>query len=463
MSMLDTILDPDRCEFVQQPPDYLHVKCPVCLDILLPEPYLVSCCGNHFCQRCISSIGKYDPCPLCKAKHNAQFKVPDKGLTRTLNSLNIYCPNRDKSCDWAGPLETVYNHISIACPFVLVPCKYKCGSSVIRSDLEIHESQRCPQRPETCKHCHSFSAMYIQIRHHERKCTKAEISCPNECGARFLRESQSGHVETCPKVSVTCTFSYVGCKWAGTREALETHHQREWKDHISLISLHMTEVVKSQDEVISTLLTQIEKQERTIKDLALEVKGLRPLKSTTMEIESSRRQPSGASAQTKSHTMITSEVSLPFVPADKKTLSFLINGFNLRKNKNMSHYSPAFVVSSNTGYSMQLTVYLNGVEAGRGTHVSVYVNIIASHYDDWVTACTSCQAKVLVRLRSQTDKFPHHEEVITFEESSFGAVGSFMSQTGKLNGSATFIKHTALAPAYLKNDCLMFELPQVIV
>ena len=47
-------------EFIT-PPDK-SLECPVCL-LTLRDPYMISCCGNEFCQRCIERDGK--PCPLC--------------------------------------------------------------------------------------------------------------------------------------------------------------------------------------------------------------------------------------------------------------------------------------------------------------------------------------------------------------------------------------------------------------
>lgn len=221
--LLDYISDPDRCEFVEKLPDYLHIKCPVCLDILLPEPYLVSCCGNHFCKKCIGSLRRNDPCPLCKATNNAQFKVPDKGLERALNSLIIYCPNKDKSCDWKGTLGSAHHHLSTSCGFVLVPCKYKCDFSIMRRELDSHENQRCPKRPQTCKHCNTYSATYILVLQHEKTCQKAVIKCSNQCGSSFAREEQKNHFEQCPNVSIKCTFRYASCSWAGHRGKHQEH------------------------------------------------------------------------------------------------------------------------------------------------------------------------------------------------------------------------------------------------
>ena len=51
-------------EVVSDPPDELN--CSICLSVLR-DPSLTSCCGNHFCQSCISRIKSEGmPCPLCQ-------------------------------------------------------------------------------------------------------------------------------------------------------------------------------------------------------------------------------------------------------------------------------------------------------------------------------------------------------------------------------------------------------------
>ena len=39
-------------DFVDPPKD---LECPVCM-LVLRDPHLISCCGNHFCRNCISRV-----------------------------------------------------------------------------------------------------------------------------------------------------------------------------------------------------------------------------------------------------------------------------------------------------------------------------------------------------------------------------------------------------------------------
>lgn len=98
-----------QINFVEQPPKEIEVECPVCFNILF-EPKLAACCGHSFCAVCIDPIesdGK--PCPLCSQQINL---VDDKCLEQTLNGLIVYCPHKEKGCEWTGELREVTTHLN---------------------------------------------------------------------------------------------------------------------------------------------------------------------------------------------------------------------------------------------------------------------------------------------------------------------------------------------------------------
>ena len=80
--------------FVEEPPKLLdlELECPVCLQVMLNDPHLVSCCGHNFCGPCIKKIqSRNEPCPLCM--ENRYQAMVDKKTQRNINSLHIYCIN----------------------------------------------------------------------------------------------------------------------------------------------------------------------------------------------------------------------------------------------------------------------------------------------------------------------------------------------------------------------------------
>ena len=444
LSSLEVLSDPDRCLFVDPPPPYLHLKCPICLETLLPEPYLVSCCGHHFCENCVKKLRK-NPCPLCKAPDSTHSRVPDKGQQRALNSIRVYCPNKKKSCEWAGEFGMLRNHLLESCAFVPITCKFKCGAQVDRKDLELHESEKCPRRPATCRHCTTYSSSYDMTLVHELKCPKAEIICPHGCGASpFLRETQSQHMQSCPVVPISCTFAYAGCKWLGPKEAHDKHCDEVWKKHVSLVTSHTAQVaIQKQDEKISVLSEKLDKQETIIREQTKDIEALKQMHSELLRTISSEVSSSNVKP-----------LQLPPVPDGKKTLKLVIDRYSHKKMNNNLHHSSVFKFGDDSACSMQLTVYLNGKEEGKGSHISVYIGFPRSlpFHGSWL----------LIRLRSQNQLYGHYDKVVTFDDNAIETV-MLPSGLAKQLGMPTFIQHSSVMPAYLRNDSLLFELPQIIV
>ena len=158
-----SMIDPNSLDFVTPIPDYFHLKCPICLSLLLPDaPMLVTCCGSHFCQSCVDKLpvcrdesdeededeeegGDRIVCPFCKDK---KFKsVPDKNHQRALRNLNILCINNKFGCMWRGELGNLAKHLSKEGDCKYVTCPNNCGEQVLRTKLLLHESLKCPKLP----------------------------------------------------------------------------------------------------------------------------------------------------------------------------------------------------------------------------------------------------------------------------------------------------------------------------
>ena len=138
------------CDFVQPPPK--HLECSVCL-LVLKDPHVSSCCGNHFCQPCIQRVQNDEkPCPLC---NDPNFNIMlHKGVKREVNMLAVRCPKRYLGCQWEGELGLLEEHITAGprsgasgCGYVEVECVYRCGGCFQRCLVREHEEEFCPNRP----------------------------------------------------------------------------------------------------------------------------------------------------------------------------------------------------------------------------------------------------------------------------------------------------------------------------
>ena len=100
-----------KCEFVG--PISEEFWCKVC-NLVAREPYLTSCCGNHFCHTCISQVQQdKKPCPEPTCQE-PQFTVfLNKGLRKRIVALRVHCTMKDRGCLWNGQLEDLDAHLNV--------------------------------------------------------------------------------------------------------------------------------------------------------------------------------------------------------------------------------------------------------------------------------------------------------------------------------------------------------------
>ena len=162
-------------------------------------------CGDGF-QRCQLKGHKVFDCP------NRPFTCQYCGRVVTYITVAnehwpicmkypVDCPNKSLGCQWAGERGDLDQHLNEGgeegeCQFVTVACPNNCGRCFQRFQLEVHETNDCPNRPFTCQYC-DHEATYITVTgDHWLICTKYPVACPNKS---------------------------LGCEWAGERGDLDQH------------------------------------------------------------------------------------------------------------------------------------------------------------------------------------------------------------------------------------------------
>ncbi len=139
------------CEFLEISPLALNIICLICISVM-DEPFLVECCGNHFCKGCIERVISHElACPTCRQR-NFQY-ILDLRLKRLIYSLKVQCSHQKDGCVWTGELMDLERHLnrdaeewSIGCPFAKLYCPYKCGQQLQRKEILIHQFLHCPER-----------------------------------------------------------------------------------------------------------------------------------------------------------------------------------------------------------------------------------------------------------------------------------------------------------------------------
>ena len=263
-----------QCQFVDSVEDY---KCPLCLHVTR-EPFLTSCCGQHFCQVCISRIlTDNKPCPCCK--ENSFTTLLDKKQKRKVLSLKVYCKKRAKECQWVGGLGELENHLCENCQFVKVNCPNNCGLAIQRRLVAKHQANNCLNRSHSCQYC-QLKATYKEIQDdHLHVFPKYPVSCLNECGVSPLERDQlEDHFRECPLQLVECEFREMGCEEMVKRKDLVRHMEEGTQKHQTLMA---SKYLKTQASV-----TKLERENEDLKKKLLETQSeLREQKTVTTQTD----------------------------------------------------------------------------------------------------------------------------------------------------------------------------------
>ncbi|XP_049952373.1 TNF receptor-associated factor 4 isoform X1 [Schistocerca serialis cubense] len=246
--------------------------------------------------------------------------------------LRYTCPQRRVHCQFCGNDFTGVTHEVHAgsCGYEPVYCENKCGTKVQRRQLSQHKAADCTKRLVPCCYC-TKEFVADTLAAHQAKCGRVPIPCPNRCGAPHpAREDLEAHLrDKCSSLSIACAFKEAGCRFKGTRYALEKHLDESTKQHLAL----MCNIATKQQHQIASLKNAVSR-------LSLNYSGTLIWKITDYTLKM-------AEANTK-------------------------DGMEL--------VSPPFYTSQ-YGYKLQASLFLNGNGAGQGSHLSLYIKILPGEYD----------------------------------------------------------------------------------
>ena len=238
-------------EFIDKLPEGLQTDCPKC-SLHLREPFQVTCCENSFCQMCIEGIS--GPCPCCGAiEYNA---FPNEGLKQSLNQIEVNCCYAKEKCPWRGPLGELEHHLNLnpsqeteldGCQFAQIKCSYNCSLElVLRSELKVHKTKQCSNRPSSCKHCKRYYATYDDLLHHQWfQCLS--IECP-QCHKSVEHHYLDDHITNdCPETTVQCDYKHFGCDVELPRKVMPMHI----KENLALHMKYMSQTVMRLEAEVS--------------------------------------------------------------------------------------------------------------------------------------------------------------------------------------------------------------------
>jgi TNF receptor-associated factor 4 len=264
---------------------------------------------------------------LCPNKCGAQ--IPRVMMS---DHLAFTCTQRRAVCEFCNMEfngEGLEEH-SGTCTHEPVYCEAKCGIRILRGRMSMHRAKDCTKRLRRCPHCsREFSADTLSV--HGNTCPRSPVPCPQRCEAGpFPRSEIDNHLrDECKALAVPCSFKEAGCRYKGPRHLLDSHLEANTASHLSL----MVQLAGRQGQQINQLKSAVAK-------LSTNYTGTLLWKITDWSSKMKE-------AQSK-------------------------DGLEL--------VSPPFYTSQ-YGYKLQASIFINGNGPGEGTHVSVYIKVLPGDYD----------------------------------------------------------------------------------
>ncbi|RVE39987.1 hypothetical protein evm_015363, partial [Chilo suppressalis] len=124
------------------------------------------------------------------------------------------------------------------CARAPVPCPQRCAAAPVpRDELDAHLRDTAPRRVAVAHTGTPGVGFKLDIRLHGATCARAPVPCPQRCAAAPVpRDELDAHLrDHCAAAGVACAYRDAGCRFKGTRQALERHTEESCQSHLSLV------------------------------------------------------------------------------------------------------------------------------------------------------------------------------------------------------------------------------------
>jgi len=300
---------------------------------------------------------------------------------------------QSEGCRWHGPLSKLKAHLQAACQKDASPCPRRCGARIARLLMEDHLSSTCPKRPLTCTHCGAGVEAEIASSH-EAACAEVEVTCDaGGCGQRVRRVRLPAHKATaCSKRRVEC--GYCGVPIAADR--LQTHQRTDCPEFPvpcpnrcagttadglprRAMDRHLaTECEEALARVRACSFADAGCQFRSASRAALEAHAEEAsrlhLDLMVALAERQRGQIARLSAQLEKAATSYNGVLM------WKVKGLAAKMAEARTSEGLELVSVPFFTSQ-CGYRLQASLFLNGNGSGEGSHISAYIKILPGEFD----------------------------------------------------------------------------------
>ena len=134
-----------------------RLKCKIC-NLACRKAQISTCCGCIFCKVCLDKLkelveakspGAMYGCPHCLMFEFHTFAHTEGD--QQIKKLKIYCPNKNKGCQWTGMLNDIHKHIIDGkCQDVAIECENFKG--IIGNTTDTLKSHPADY-PGYCQYC----------------------------------------------------------------------------------------------------------------------------------------------------------------------------------------------------------------------------------------------------------------------------------------------------------------------
>lgn len=298
-----------------------------------------------------------------------------------------------------------------ACKYQLIDCPMKCGNLYERKDIGKHVASDCTHRKVHCEHCGS-SVTFCLMGEHYSECEQFPVSCPLNCG-KLIRRSDSAYHESeeCKNRTIPCLFQDVGCKAIVKQEDFESHvHECKEKYLIKAHKEVLLEMQSLKEEVsqikadnqflhseIASLYTGLKVSHENAEFLRQESCQLKSVLLNEIPYLHTMAKPCETLSIDCIKTHLQGQVVYLVPGGDSAT--FRITEYSVYKKKGDVWYSPSFYIAE--GYKFCLAIYVNGMGAGKGTHLAVYLHQRVGQFDSHLTWPFSLEEDLEIRVMRQ--------------------------------------------------------------
>lgn len=108
---------------------------------------------------------------------------------------------------------------------------YECLQEVVMS-LEVYCAEGTDGGNDLTR-C-QWQGQLASLNAHKLECLFMEITCPDGCGANYMRKDASEHLSVCPNANIPCEFATIGCPFSGTKIEIDSHHAQQAPFHFQL-------------------------------------------------------------------------------------------------------------------------------------------------------------------------------------------------------------------------------------